>query len=89
MGFATYNPVTLGARNGVLIDTYQNVEIPHGNLILANDLTMTAGDLIITTPTTPASATATGTIGTVAWDTNYMYVCVATDTWKRSAIATW
>ena len=38
---------------------------------------------------TPASASATGTIGTIAWDTGYIYVCTATDTWERVAIATW
>lgn len=41
------------------------------------------------TAKTPASATAAGNAGDIAWDTNYVYVCVATNTWKRSAIATW
>lgn len=39
--------------------------------------------------TTPASATATGILGEIRYDANYMYVCVATNTWKRSAITTW
>lgn len=43
----------------------------------------------ITGPTTPASATATGTEGDIVWDADYIYVCVATDTWKRVAITTW
>lgn len=38
---------------------------------------------------TPASASATGTAGEVAWDANYVYVCTATDTWKRVALSTW
>ena len=38
---------------------------------------------------TPASASAAGTMGTIAWDTGYIYVCTATNTWKRVAIATW
>lgn len=38
---------------------------------------------------TPASAAATGTAGTVAWDADYVYVCTAANTWKRAAIATW
>jgi len=38
---------------------------------------------------TPASASATGSQGQIAWDANYMYVCTATDTWKRVALATW
>ena len=38
---------------------------------------------------TPASATAAGTTGEVAWDANYIYICTATNTWKRVAISTW
>ncbi len=43
----------------------------------------------VTGPTTPASAAAAGVAGTILWDASYIYVCVATDTWKRVAIATW
>lgn len=37
----------------------------------------------------PASATATGTTGDVRYDADYIYICTATNTWKRAAIATW
>ncbi len=43
----------------------------------------------IPTAETPASASATGTVGTITWDTSYIYVCTAANTWKRVAIATW
>lgn len=46
-------------------------------------------DFSIGSQTAPASATATGSTGQIIWDANYIYVCVATDTWKRVAIATW
>lgn len=39
--------------------------------------------------TPPASATATGTIGQQARDANYHYICVATNTWRRTALAQW
>lgn len=39
--------------------------------------------------TAPASATATGTLGEIRIDASYIYVCTATNTWKRSAITTW
>jgi len=39
--------------------------------------------------TAPASATATGVLGEIRYDANYMYVCTATNTWKRSALTTW
>ena len=48
------------------------------------------GDRIrVGTAKTPASATATGTAGEICWDANYIYVCTAANTWKRTAIATW
>jgi lysophospholipase L1-like esterase len=43
----------------------------------------------VRTSQTPASAGATGLAGEIAWDASYIYVCTATNTWKRVAIATW
>ena len=54
----------------------------------ANIPTLNTAELIVATQT-PASASATGTAGTIAWDADYIYVCTATDTWKRAAISTW
>lgn len=39
--------------------------------------------------TAPASATATGDAGEVRFTSDYIYVCVATNTWKRAEISTW
>lgn len=39
--------------------------------------------------TVPATATDTGTAGQIAYDSSYVYVCIATNTWKRVAISTW
>jgi hypothetical protein len=65
----------------------------------------TSGDLLLTPPSgglvkvaanglvlptrTPSSATDTGTAGTITWDSSYIYVCTATNTWRRVAISTW
>ena len=46
------------------------------------------GDISVSTKT-PASAGAAGVAGTITWDSSYIYVCTATNTWKRAAIATW
>jgi hypothetical protein len=50
---------------------------------------ITGNTLNIPVIRTPASAAAPGTKGDICWDTSYIYVCVATDTWERVAIATW
>lgn len=41
------------------------------------------------TAKTPASAVAACDVGSIAWDANFVYICIAANTWKRSAIATW
>lgn len=38
---------------------------------------------------TPASSKAPGNPGDIAWDENYVYVCVAKDTWKRTELSNW
>jgi hypothetical protein len=55
-----------------------------GALLQVND-----NRIRIATANTPASAGATGTTGEIAWDADYIYVCTATNTWKRTAISTW
>jgi hypothetical protein len=39
--------------------------------------------------TAPATASSTGVLGEIRIDANYIYICTATNTWKRVAIATW
>jgi len=43
----------------------------------------------VATAKTPSSASDTGTAGEICWDADYIYVCTATNTWKRTAISTW
>jgi hypothetical protein len=59
------------------------------NSITVGGLTVNANNLNLSTSDTPASATATGTTGDIRWDADYVYVCVATDTWKRAELLTW
>jgi len=47
------------------------------------------GGIQLVSVAAPSSATATGTAGEIRWDASYIYVCTATNTWKRVAIATW
>ena len=50
--------------------------------------TIITGELVITTKT-PASQTATGVAGEIAWDASYIYICTATNYWERVAISDW
>lgn len=37
----------------------------------------------------PASSSANGTAGQIAYDSNYVYVCVSTNTWKRLSLGSY
>ena len=60
--------------------------------LTAGNLT-TAGtamtDILIVGSNPPATASSAGTSGTITYDNDYIYVCIATNTWERTAIATW
>ncbi len=58
------------------------------NLDVAGDTTLN-GNLFYPAPTVPPASASPGTPGQIAWDANYIYVCVALNTWKRSPLATW
>jgi len=52
-------------------------------------LDVNGNTLRLRTSRTPASSTAAGNAGDICWDSNFIYVCVATNTWERAAIAPW
>ncbi len=58
-----------------------------GSTALTASLDVAGDSLRLRTAATPASASAPGAVGTVHWDTDYLYVCVATDTWKCLPLA--
>jgi hypothetical protein len=37
---------------------------------------------------TPAASDSTGNVGEIAYDNTYIYICVATNTWRRIAAST-
>ena len=82
------NTATLG--NASIVSTFLR-----GNVAVGTGITPTApidiggNTLRIRTARTPASATATGNAGDICWDATHIYVCIATNVWRRIAHATW
>ena len=66
-----------------LNNRFDNCDTPHITNNGTNIITSTASG------SAPASATSTGSAGTIAYDANYIYICTATNTWKRVAISSW
>ena len=60
-----------------------------GSIVLQSATTQVSGEFILDAQTAPSSASDTGTAGMVRWDSSYIYICVASNTWERAAIATW
>jgi len=56
--------------------------------IYCNDLEV-SGIMTVASGTAPSTSSGVGMPGNISWDADYVYVCVATDTWKRSALTTW
>lgn len=60
-----------------------------GRVTSGNIAALTAAQAMsILWQTAPATKTSTGTAGHIAKDDNWFYVCTATNTWKRSPLAT-
>jgi len=68
-----------------------NVGIGTASISISDGIGLHLGGKIlrIGTSKTPTSARATGYAGEICWDSSYIYVCTATNTWKRAALATW
>jgi hypothetical protein len=53
------------------------------DLTVGNDLNIGG---LLKAPQATKTASATGTLGQISWDDSYIYVCTATNTWKRVAL---
>jgi hypothetical protein len=75
----------------VVINTNGNVGIGTTSPTISDGVGLhLAGKILrIGTSKTPASAGAAGNAGEICWDADYLYVCIATNMWRRIAHATW
>lgn len=73
--FVYGNPLFLGVASGT------GLTIVPGSVTLNGPLSLLGS--------TPSTSSSSGIAGTITWDASYVYVCVATNTWKRSALSTW
>jgi len=93
--FHSGNAVYTGGSHTWFIDAVAKLIINSAGNVGFSTTTPTAkvdinSDILrLRTAKTPASASASGNTGDICWDTDYIYICIATNTWKRVAIATW
>jgi hypothetical protein len=89
-----------GAGDGATIASLPFLPLAGGTLTGSlTTLGVSAGDVVATSfavdalQAAPLSATAAGTLGEIRYaldgGVHYIYLCIATDTWQRVALATW
>jgi hypothetical protein len=83
----TVQALNIYPSGGVAVGTL--TDAGNGNMIVNGSLTTNSNSVRIGTSRTPTSASDGGLPGQICWDANYLYVCTATNTWKRVAISTW
>lgn len=89
-------PGSIDSGNLILGTTTGNIKMFVGapeeaNVVATFKSTSTTlnGNLVTSGSYVPSTAASAGTAGQIAWDGNYVYVCVATNTWKRANLSTW
>lgn len=88
----TLNVVTLSVNSSISVINVSSNGTINAVSISTSNLTaniQTLNTLIVNSAAAPASVSSTGLRGEVRWDADYVYVCVANNSWKRAALTTW
>ena len=78
---------TADANSLIHIDSTGRMSL--GNVTQTAKLDINSDILRLRTAKTPANAGAAGNAGDICWDANYLYICIATNTWRRIQHDTW
>lgn len=67
--------------------------VPSGTVLeyltMASGVSSGGGSSGLSWSSVPASATGIGSVGSIAYDSNYFYIATNTNTWKRSSLTSW
>jgi len=69
-----------GSTTNILLGT--NTSGATGNIRILSNINLESTYI-------PSTASSSGQPGQIIWDTNYIYVCVASNTWKRANLVAW
>jgi hypothetical protein len=84
IAIATANSIT----NNAIVNTailFANTNVPH--VTVGNNALSTA-NLVIRSVVAPPISASNGVQGQMVWDSGFLYVCVANNSWKRTALVT-
>jgi len=96
-GFGNFNLSNEPGHAGIISTAGDNcyvygnplyVGIAGGNGFIINTSSMTLNCPLVLQTAVPATAASAGVAGQIAWDSTRLYLCVAPNTWLRSAVMT-
>jgi len=82
-------PEDTGAIGGILFGKDTNLYRAAADKLMTDDLMSAERFKVNNLNTAPASSTALGAIGEIRITSDYIYVCVGINAWKRAALSTW
>jgi hypothetical protein len=69
-------------------DNMSTVGFDSGNINCQGSIEI-SGNILISGDYVPSANTDPGTVGQIAWDSDYVYICIANNDWKRANLAAW
>lgn len=80
---------SIGSIIGTDIDIGGAFTVDEFGTVTINGPATNNGNLIVYGGYVPTANTSSGTTGQITWDSNYMYICVGTNSWKRANLVAW
>jgi hypothetical protein len=77
------------SAGNILLGEPRTVGRPVEKLHVAGNIYAGGTYLYLANKFTPGSSAASGTTGAFAWDNDYIYVCIGTNSWRRAGLTSW
>jgi hypothetical protein len=77
------------SAGNILLGEPRTVGRPAEKLHVAGNIYAGGTYLYLANQFTPGSSAANGTTGAFAWDNDYIYVCIGTNSWRRAGLTSW
>ena len=87
-----FQALCLIAASGILLyakTTFAQNNVGIGTASPTQKLDVNGNGIRIQQSRTIAASSTACNQGEIAWDANYVYVCVSANSWRRSALASW
>lgn len=83
------NSASTGDIVKLRVNGYDKATVDRNGIFYGSQGIFSGSKIKIGTPSTIADPTDSGVQGEIRWDSDYIYVCTATNTWKRATLTTW